>query len=54
MLLTWLLFYPVWFLAICILEMSIYYKFESIILFFSFKKKEKLKVDRFEGSKLKI
>ena len=33
-----LLFHHVWFLAICILDLSIYYKFESIILF-SFQKK---------------
>ena len=38
MLVTWILFHPVWFLAICILDLSIYCKFESIKLF-SFKKK---------------
>ena len=34
MLLTWILFHHVWFLAICNLDLSIYYNFESIILFF--------------------
>ena len=38
MLLTWILFHHIWFFVICILDLSIYNKFESIILFF-FKKK---------------
>ena len=38
MLLTSILFHHVWFLTICILDLLIYCKFESIIIFFFFKK----------------
>ena len=34
------LFHPIWFLAICILNLSIYSEFESIILFFLKKKNQ--------------
>ena len=37
--LTWILFHRIWFLVICILNLSIYCKFESIILFFISNKK---------------
>ena len=40
MLLTWILFHYIWFLVICILDLSIYSKFESIILFFLKKRKK--------------
>ena len=40
MLLTWILLHYIWFLVICILDLSIYSKFESIILFFLKKRKK--------------
>ena len=40
MLLIWILLHYVWFLDICILDLSIYYNFKSIILFFLSKKKK--------------
>ena len=36
MLLSWILFDYLWYLVVCILNLSIYYKFESIIFFFVF------------------
>ena len=40
MLLTSILFYHIWFLTICILDLSVYCKIKSILLF-SFQKKKK-------------